>query len=308
MFATVRRRLLQTARAVRTVGTIRARRLALLGLLALPALSGCGAGGLPTASIADAAGATVAERGMRVAFTQTLTLPGAGRMSSSGYGVMDTARQISHLTLKVTSKPDVVVGAFDNSDHATEVITDRGVVFTRSPQLGQLLGAGRKWVKIDVADVGRAAGFDVSALTQSGQDPTQAVRQLEAVGADVETIAREDVRGVRTTRYRATVDLRRYADLVAPAERAAAREAIDHLVDELGGREIPVDVWIGPDGLVRRLAQMLPLEAPGGPAQIAQRFEFYDFGTKVDVKPPDADEVVDVSDLIEVGGAATIGP
>ena len=244
---------------------------------------------------------------MRIALDQTLTLPGAGRMSTSGSGVMDTHGQTSHLTLKVTSAPDVIVGAFDKSDLSTQVITDHFTVYVHSPQLSQLLGAGRRWVKIDAAEVSRSAGIDVSALTRSGQDPTQAVRQLEAVGADVETIGRERVRGVSTTHYRATVDLRRYADLVPPADRAAVRASIDRLVEQIGTSTVPVDVWIGKDALVRRLKQTLSLAVPGGRTAIEQRFEFYDFGTDVDIALPAAGEVTDVTELA-ASGAATLGP
>jgi hypothetical protein len=258
-------------------------------------------------SIAQAAEATVAERGMRIAIHQTVTSPGAGRMSMSGSGVMDTRGQVSHLTLKVTSASDVIVGAFDMGDLTTEVITDRFTVYTRSPQLSQLLGAGRKWVKIDAAEVSRSAGIDISALTQSGQDPTQAVRQLKAVGADIETVGRERVRGVGTTRYRATVDLRRSADLAPAADRAAARSAIDGLIEQIGTSRLPVDVWVGEDDLVRRVSQKLSLGARGGRAAIEQRFEFYDFGAKVDIALPAAGEVTDVSDLA-ASGAATMGP
>ena len=120
------------------------RLLVLLALLvAVPLFAGCGAEKLSTASIAEAAEVTVAERGMRIAIDQPLTVPGAGRMSTTGSGVMDTGGQTSHLTMKVTSAPDVVVGAFDKSYLSTEVITDHAVVYTHSAQLSQLLGAGR---------------------------------------------------------------------------------------------------------------------------------------------------------------------
>ncbi len=273
----------------------------------MPALSGCGAEDLDPAAIAEAADATVAERGMRIAISQTLTIPGAGRLSTSGSGVMDTQGQRSHLTLKVTSGPDLVVGAFDGSDLVTEVITDGFAVYTHSSRLSQLLGSGRRWVKVNAAKVSEAAGVDVSALTQTGQDPTQVVRQLRAVSGDVETVGEEDVRGVATTHHRATVDLRRYPDLVPAAERAAAREAIDALIEQTGASTVPVEIWVGEDGLVRRLAQKLELKVPGGPTAIEQRFELYDFGAKVAVTVPGADEVTELSDLID-GRGATVGP
>ena len=284
------------------------RLLAVLALLAaLALLTGCGAKDLSTAAIAQAADATVAERGMRIALKQTLTMPGAGRIETTGTGVMDTAGQASHLTLKVTRAPDVVVGAFDTRDLSTEVIVDHATVYTHSAQLNQLLGAGRRWVKIDAVEMGRAAGVDVAALPQTGQDPAQAMRQLRAVSGKVETVRREKVRGVATTHYRTTIDLRRYPALAPAADRATARAAIDRLVEEIGVSEIPVDVWIGEDDLVRRLSQKLPLEIAGGPIAIEQRFEFYDFGADVRIDVPAPGEVTDVTDLA-ASGAATIGP
>jgi len=284
------------------------RLLALLALLAvIPMLAGCGADDLSTASIAEAADVTVAERGMRMAISQTLTLPEAGRVSMTGSGVMDIAGQASQITMKVTGGPDVIVGAFDKSDLTTEVITDHAVVYTHSAQLSQLLGAGRKWVKFDAEKLGQVAGIDVSALTQSGQDPTQAVRQLKAVSGDIEKVGREEVRGVDTMHYRATVDLRRFPALVPAGERAAARDAIDQLIKVTGDATVPVDVWVGEDDLVRRLTQKLSLKGAGGPSEIDQRFEFYDFGADVDVRIPPPSEVVDVTDLA-ASGAATIGP
>lgn len=276
-------------------------------LAVISALTGCGAKDLSTAAIAQAADATVAERGMRIALKQTLTLPGGGRVESSGSGVIDTAGQASHLTLEVTSAPDVVVGAFDTRDLSTEVITHRATVYTHSAQLNQLLGAGRKWVKIDAVEMGRAAGVDVAALPRAGQDPAQAMSQLRAVSGKVETVGREEVRGVATTHHRTTIDLRRYPALVPAADRAAARAAIARLVDEIGVSEIPVDVWIGEDDLVRRLSQKLPLEIDGGPIAIDQRFEFYDFGTAVHIEVPSPSEVTDVTDL-PAAGTATVGP
>ena len=172
--------------------------------------------------------------------------------------------------LTITAGPDVIVGAFDRSDLTTELITDHLTVSTQSPQLGQLLGAS----------------------------------------GDVERVGRELVRGVRTTHYRATIDLRRYPQLAPAAERAAARWAIEQIIEETGASTVPVDVWIGPDRLVRRLTQKLTLTAHGGPSATEQTFELYDFGAKVAIPLPGADEVADVTDLAVAGGGgtATRGP
>jgi len=52
---------------------------------------------------------------------------------------------------------------------------------------------------------------------------------------------------------------------------------------------------------VRRIAQKLSLDAAGMSSAIEQRFEFYDFGAKVDIDVPDAGEVAEMSDLAAAG-------
>ncbi len=166
-------------------------------------------------------------------------------------------------------------------------------------------------MKFDAAEIGRAAGIDVSALTQSGQDPTQAMRQLKAVSGKVETIGREEVRGVATTHYRATVDLRRFPDLV-PARRPRRRARRDRPAhrDDRRRHHCPSTSGSERTTACAALAQKLSLDAAGVSSAIEQRFEFYDFGAKVDIRVPDPDEVTDVSDLAAAGhgdaGALTL--
>ena len=115
------------------------------------------------------------------------------------------------------------------------------------------------------------------------------------------------MRGVATTHYRATVDLRRYPDLVTGAQRGAAGASVERLIAQTATGTVPVDIWIDEDELVRRVSQKLSLKTPGGPTVIEQRFEFYDFGTAVHIAVPAADEVTDVTDLA-APGTATQGP
>ena len=60
--------------------------------------------------------------------------------------------------------------------------------------------------------------------------------RLRAVSEEVEELGTEDVRGVETTHYRTTVDLRRYPDLVPPDRRELARRSI-----EVGAVDPPAD-------------------------------------------------------------------
>lgn len=271
-------------------------------LAAIPLLSGCSADSLSPESIAKASEATVATGGMKIAIEQSFTVADAGRLTMRGDGVLDVGGRTSQLTLKLSDAPDLPA-SMHGDDFTTEIVTDRFVVYIRSPQLQGLSGA-KKWLKFDLAELGKEAGIDFSALTQSGQDPTQALHQLKAASGDIEKVGEEDVRGVSTTRYRATIDLRRYPELVPAADRAAARASTEQIIKLGGVSTVPVDVWIDSDDIVRRVKQDLKVPIEGGLTIMRQQFEFYDFGAEVDVELPAEDEVVDVTELAAEGVAA----
>jgi hypothetical protein len=284
------------------------RLIACLALLAaIPALGGCGTEDLSPSAIAQAADATVASDGMKMQIAQTITVAGEGPLRMGGDGAIDPRHQRSRFTLRMTEAPDAAAGALGNS-FTTDVISDHLDVYTRSSQLATVLGKGKRWLKIDVAEVSKAAGLDLTTMTQSSQDPSQMLRQLKAVSGDVERVGAEQVRGVGTTHYRATIDFGRYPELVPAGERAAARASMRQLIKLLGTRTAPVDVWVDDHDLVRRYRQTMHLSIPGGGGRMSmqQQFELYDFGARVDIAVPDAAEVTDMSDLVG-GGAAALG-
>ena len=124
------------------------------------------------------------------------------------------------------------------------------------------------------------------------------MQMLKAVGGDVKKVGEEEVRGVDTTHYSATVDFDKFPAAVPASERAAVKKSIDNLVKLTGQRRIPVDVWVDDDKVVRRVGQTMKTKVPGaGSMQMKMIIEYYDFGTKVDVKAPPADQVQDISEL-----------
>jgi hypothetical protein len=285
--------------------SISVRRLpALLAVLAaIPALAGCGAEDLSPSSIAQAADTTVATSAMKLRIDQTMTIPGVGPMQMGGDGAIDIRHQRSRFTLGITSAPGGAAGALGDA-LSTEVISDHFDVYTRSPQLSPLLGDGKRWLKVDVAEISKAAGIDLSAMARPNQDPSQSLQQLKAVSGDVEKVGEEAVRGVSTTHYRATIDFDKYPDLVPAEDRAAARASMRQLIKLTGSHTAPVEVWVGEDDLVRRFKQKLSLAIPGAPSAIEQQIELYDFGAKVDIDVPDADEIADMSDLAAAAAGA----
>src|SRR2546423_10568251 len=113
----------------------------------------------------------------------------------------------------------------------------------------------KPWVKVNVDEGGSAGVIDYNSFLQFGQggNPTQALEYLRAAGK-VKKVGNDEIRGVRTTHYKATVDLTKVADAAPAKNRESLRREVNRAIALTGERTIPVEVWIGKDGLVRREA------------------------------------------------------
>ena len=80
------------------------------------------------------------------------------------------------------------------------------------------------------------------------------------------------------------------------------RSNLERLLSQMGkaGGPIVADVWIDGEGMTRRLQMKLPLAVAGLNASTTVQMDLYDFGTKVDVQPPPASEVRDISDASQL--------
>ena len=120
-------------------------------------------------------------------------------------------------------------------------------------------------------------------------DPTQMLTTLEGESDSIADVGHGSVRGVATTHYHAVIDLDKVA---APRRRRCAprstapRPASSAM---LGRHRMPMDVWIGADGLVRR--RRLPDGDPGrrdgrddSPPRCA--LDMFAFGAPVHVAAP----------------------
>jgi hypothetical protein len=95
--------------------------------------------------------------------------------------------------------------------------------------------------------------------------PQRLLKSLRDASQGTERIGDETVRAVETVRYRLDVDCQS-ADLELGCEGV-----------------VPVDVWVGDDGIVRRIAYDASTESA--------TFELYDFGAPVDIEAPPAGSV-----------------
>ena len=268
--------------------------LVIAASLAAIGLAGCGGSeGLsedlsPQAAVAEAATKTADAGSARIDMSAAIK---GGAQSFTMVGRGEFADQRGRMT-------------FDLSDQtgqqlSMEMIFDQLVIYMRfPPELGAQLPAGKSWVKMDLEALGREQGIDLAELVQAGQsDPTQALQYLRGASDDFEKVGEEEIRGVDTTHYRGTVDLRKAAGQLSEE----ARKSVDRIVELTGEISFPFDVWIDEGGLARRIKYDQPLPGAQG-ATMAMTMDFYDFGVEVDVEPPSDDEVIDLQELIGQGG------
>jgi hypothetical protein len=189
-----------------------------------------------------------------------------------------------------------------------------GVISDLAPQ-DQQLPEGPRWVRFgpdEMSDEGSSFG----GLMRTA-DPEAILALLAAATGDVETVGGEDVRGEPAAHLRARIDL------------ATAREQApeDHwaMIDDLAGdgdarvEQVPVDVWVGEDGLLRRFAVEIErdvtvsTDSPGGPplpsdaagTVTSLAYEAFDYGEPVEIEIPSGDDVIDAPEREDAGASGS---
>jgi len=291
-------------------------RRALLLFLVLPLagamlLAGCaGSASAPVvedlAQVADASrDAETASFSLRV--EQEL---GDRSLSIAADGAFDTPEKRARLSVDLSSLATIFAqfdkafgvpaggleGLDDPAKWKVEAIQDGTKVYLSSPLLEGALPKGKTWVSGDLEKLGKGQGIDLGQVGAFGEsDPREALDILRGFSGDLEQVGRESVRGVDTTHYRATLDPEKIAAEVGKSKGGG--DLVGGLVDQVkqaGLREIPVDVWVDDDMLLRRL-ELKVSSTQSGDATFTM--ELYDYGEPVDVTPPPADQVADASQL-----------
>jgi hypothetical protein len=284
------------------------RLLAVLALVAIATagLAACGESSddraaipvLSAHALANVADTTTAKGTMRMTMRQTISLGGEGSLPMSGEGVFDTKNNRGEMTMTMDLSSLDGAGALGGAASKQHVIIDGSTMYMSSPLFASGLPGGKQWLKIDLAKFGKQAGLDVGSLMQSGsQDPTQMLRFLKGASGDITKLGTETVRGEPTTHYKATIDFTKIPDAVPASQRAAVRSAMRELVRLGGSKTMPIEVWIGDDGVARRVASDMTMTIEGQRMKLAQRIEYYDFGTKVAIDVPSASETFDAGEL-----------
>jgi hypothetical protein len=254
------------------------RRLLALVLLVLP-LTACGGNDVTSLdAVAQAAEKTSNVAGAH--FFMSARIAGGGEtVEFSGPGeIADHGRT---LHMKLTMPAEILGMKGLSGDRVTfEAIGSGRYFYFRGGPFTQL--ANGKWVRVSDDD----PTFDLGQ-----NDPSQMLDYLRAT-SKIEERGSEQVRGVETTRYEARIQLDKIADRVSPEAARALRQ----MTQRADIKEIPVDVWIDDDGLVRRLKMNWH---PQG-LSFVLGVDMFDFGD-VEIAVPKASQTTDLQTLLGGG-------
>ena len=184
---------------------------------------------------------------------QTQTMAGQARFSDAG----------------------VEMKASSTGAQAMEMILVGQAMYMKSPDLG----AGDKWLKIDLSDPDSIFGMIGKAT-----DPEVMFKAMEAP-KKLELVGSEDVDGVETNHYRITLDPAQYLDAMDfPAAMA-----------DMLPKEMVTEMWVDADNLPRKFAQTMEVPAVGGGQATSSTTEgtYSDFGADVEIEEPLASEVTE---------------
>jgi hypothetical protein len=255
------------------------RKLALIVALAAAVLAPAlvlttGGGGLSLAGVARAATRTQ-DAGTAKFTVNVMQNGGSGQTSAQLAGAIDF--RVPRATMTFT------VGA---GQLAGQMILDGTIWYVKVPG-GSVLGPGKQWLKVDVASAG-GNGQQFLAMLKLF-DPARLFGLLRDAGS-FSAVGQESVGAVDTTHYRGSVEVRRFAAAIGARAGTADRHP---------DATFSTDAWVDKDGYLRKLAFAFPTltDEPGANVDI----ELSDFGAPVEVTPPPADQVQDLTALRKKG-------
>ncbi len=136
-------------------------------------------------------------------------------------------------------------------------------------------------MQVDLARLAKQQGVDLGSLVDSNPTPNAALAYLRGANGKVEKVGEEKV---RRREHDALPRPRSTSSMPRAGRRAPARRSIRRVIDVGGVTTLPVDVWVGDDGFVRKVGLHGQQSSKSQSAKITM--ELYDFGSPVTIAPP----------------------
>jgi hypothetical protein len=165
---------------------------------------------------------------------------------------------------------------------------------------GESLPAGKEWIGLDLDKALGQMGMGGLDFTAQ-QDPAKVLQYLRSAGMDVREDGAATVRGVETTRYVGEMDFRKVLEAgleesgMSKQEQEEFREGMQRMLETMESAAIPIEVFIGEDGLLRRITMEMDMAVEGERIDMSMQMDYFDFGVAVDVEAPPASSVIDLT-------------
>ena len=304
--------------------------LAIVAVLALIATA-CGGGDTAeettTTTAADGGTATTAGSGDTTTTTEATTTTESGGGSSAALASLreslsntrEATKGRMEGSITITGAPDLpggvftmpFSGAFDNEAGNFSFLMDMSFMasqfgedvppemagllgememrtigdtsYIRFPFFSLFLGAETEWIATP-AEEGMDAAGGFGGSTPS--NPADFLEYFEDANGTVEDLGREEIRGVDTTHFLVLFDMEELLENATPEQRAEIES------EQLPLDELPMDLWIGDDGLVYKYVIEIDgadLDVPDeeGFETMVMDFEMFDYDTDIVIEAPE---------------------
>jgi hypothetical protein len=169
------------------------------------------------------------------------------------------------------------------------------VVYMQLGFLSSQLPGGKQWIKLDVSKLGKAAGLDLGKLMSGTQfQPSDLLGMLTSEGAKIQELGAATVDGVATTHYRVTIDLAK-----ALQSKGLTSPLLNSITAQM--KTATSEVWIGKDGLVRRVKISYNVPHGAKPMRMAMTMSLYDYGAHLSIAAPPSSQVFDATMFAQQG-------
>jgi hypothetical protein len=257
-------------------------------------IAGCGSSA-SLDPVARAAEVSAKQAGVRFTLEMQLSspqLPSGFAIRGSGYA--NQAQKSGRLSIDLSGIPGL--SSFAAGGARIEAVFLDPVVYMHMPFLAGKLPQGKTWMKLDVSKASKALGGGSmpSAFSLGQSDPTQFLQYLRASSGEVRKAGVQQLDGVQTTRYVATLQLSRVLEKLPAADRAAEQTLLQHVgVDGA----IPVEVWVDTQHRVRRVQMSIDVSAATASGSATVTVNFTSYGAVPAISAPPAGEVADLTSM-----------
>jgi hypothetical protein len=227
-------------------------------------------------------------------------------VTASGSGIFDTRDHAGTMSLAMNfgNDPQVLQTMGTDTLKMQEIIEGATVYMKLPAALASAFPvAGKQWIAIDLAKVTGVPGLSSLASNPVSSNPSDMLSYLRSASDSVLTDGQQRVDGVETTHYHADLNLARAADSLPSVDRQAAQQLLSKLQQQVQLSDVPMDVWIDGQHLVRRIEMTIAPPAQGGQTfDEVTTIDITHYGPEPRPALPPAGEVEDLSRLVGSAG------